>query len=96
MTGYSFKSSEQILKFNAQKARLLQAKKEKRLPKQIDSSDEDSTRKPGTDPERWRQNLHIGSQEELVREDIVYPLFEFWSIRNRSLGKIISRSITPI
>lgn len=86
--GHALEVPERILTVQAPKPHLPQSKEGGETAEIFGSSDKQDSQQSDTDLERWRHDVHIGSQEKSVRKDIMSLLSGFASIWDGSLGKI--------
>lgn len=77
--GHALEASESILNVKAFAPHLPQCKERAGTAEIFGTSDEDDFEQSDLESEQWNQNVHIGSQDKFVREDIMSHLSEFAS-----------------
>lgn len=68
--GHVLETLEKIIIFQDLKHHLPQSRNGGGTDENFDTSDEESSQKLDADPEQWRTDFRIGSQEESVRKDL--------------------------
>lgn len=71
VVAYVLNVLKRILSASALASLSLQSENWRRTAEQLDSSDERSSQIQNAEPEQWRRDVQVGSQEDSIQEDIV-------------------------